>query len=143
MTRYSSRSRARHAGRRARGRASTIARAELAPVDVLGALLGDQLERPREIRHQQPVAGDETFAVRAVDAATLAVCAQDQVEDRVQIGLGRVELDAVAGELDRRRDELAPGQRAERAVRLLEAGERARHRARGSADVEDLRRAAA
>ena len=67
---------------------------------------------------------------------------QDQVEDRVQVRLGAVQLDAFAGELDGWRDQLAPRERPEGAVDCLEAGGRTGDSARGRADVEDLRRIA-
>src|SRR5262249_58522910 len=68
---------------------------------------------------------------------------EDQVEDAVQVRLPRVELHAVARELDRGLEELAPRQPPERAVRRLEPERRTGDRTRGRADVKPLRRAAA
>jgi len=85
-------------------------------------VVGDALERPRQVGHREPVSRDEALAPALVDPAALLGVAQDDVEDRVQVGLRTRELEALAGEVDRRRDELGPGQAAECAVRCLEAG---------------------
>src|SRR2546430_1041011 len=77
-----------------------------------------------------------------VDPPALVGVAEDQVEDRVQVGLRARELDPVAGELDRRSDELRPRPRPVRAVRRLEARGSAGDGGRRRADVEDLRRRA-
>ena len=61
-------------------------------------------------------------------------------EDPVQERLRLADVDAAAGELDRRLDELRPRQAAEAAMRLLEPGEEPGHGDRAQADVEDLRR---
>ena len=61
----------------------------------------------------------------------------------MQVRLALVQLDAVPREVDRRPEEVAPGQQAERAVRFLEPNCYTRDCARGGADVEDLGRAAA
>ena len=61
----------------------------------------------------------------------------------MQVRLALVQLDAVSREVDRRLEEVAPGERAEGAVRVLQAERGAGDRAGGSADVEDLGRAAA
>ena len=61
----------------------------------------------------------------------------------MQVRLALVQLDAVSRELDRWLEEVAPGERAEGAVRVLQPERGAGDRAGGSADVEDLGRAAA
>jgi hypothetical protein len=117
--------------------------AELAGVELGRTALGEQLERVGKVAHHEPVAGDEALAVRVrVERAPLLRVPQDQVEDRVQVGLRAVQLDSLARELDRRREELAPRERPECAVRLLEPGRRAGDSARRGSDVEDLRRIA-
>ena len=68
---------------------------------------------------------------------------QDEVEDAVQVCLTVVELDAVSRQVDRRLEQLAPGERSERAVGVLKAHRGARDRAGWGSDVEDLRRPAA
>ena len=78
-------------------------------VEHLAALLGDQLERPGKVVLEQPVFGDETLAViLLVHVTGLGRVAQDQVEDRVQICLSVVELDAASRECDRGLKEVAP-----------------------------------
>ena len=116
--------------------------AELAVVELTRAVLGDALERAREVGHLDPVARDEALAVPLVDAAALLGVGEDQVEDRVQVGLRARELDPVARELDRGRDELRPRARAVGAVGRLEPGGGARDGVGGGADVEDLLRLA-
>ena len=115
---------------------------ELAVVELAGASLGDSLERPGQIGHGDPVARDEALTSALVDAAALGGVAQDHVEDRVQVGLRARELDAVAGKLDRGRDQLRPRQRAVRAVRRLEAGGHTGDGSGRRADVEHLLRRA-
>src|SRR5712691_6582132 len=61
----------------------------------------------------------------------------------MQVRLAVVQLDAVPRKLDRRREQVAPRQLAERLLRGLETDYGAGHSTRGGADVEDLRRAAA
>ena len=58
-------------------------------------------------------------------------------------GLRLVHVDALAGELDRRLEELSPRQRPVAAVRGLEAGHQTGHGDRLLADVEHLRRGVA
>ena len=116
---------------------------ELAVVQLGGATLREQLERPRQLGLDEHVADGKRSAVVLVHIARLRRVAQDQVEDPVQVRLAVVELDAVARELDRRLEEVAPGEASERLVRRLEPECRARNRAGGGADVKALRRAAA
>ena len=116
---------------------------ELAFVQHLAAVFGDQLEGPCEVGLDQRVLQDEAFAVSFVDLPRFGRVAQDEVEDRVQVCLSVVQLDPVPREVDRRPEELAPRERAEGAMRLLQADRRAGDRARGGADVEGLGRAAA
>jgi len=72
-------------------------------------LLGDQLECSGQVVLEQPVFGDETLAVFLLVYVTgFGGVAQDQVEDRVQIGLPVVELDAAPRECDRGLKEVAP-----------------------------------
>ena len=112
---------------------------ELAGVERAGALLGDLLERPAEIGQAQHVAREEAGAVGpAVETAPLVRVTQDQVEDRMQVRLRPVQLDARTSELDRRLQELAPGKPAVAPVQRLEAHRRARYGARRLADPEDL-----
>ena len=74
-----------------------------------GALRGDPFERAGEVGKTEDVARLQPGAVRpAVEAAPLGGVAEDQVEDRVQVRLRPRQLDALAGELDRRRDDLGP-----------------------------------
>ncbi len=116
---------------------------ELARVERASALLRDPFERLAEVGELQEVARKQAGAVgAAVEAAALVGVAQDQVEDRVQVRLRPGELDAVAGELDRRLQELAPGQPSVARVQRLEPGRRSRHGARSRADPEDLGRLA-
>jgi hypothetical protein len=117
--------------------------AERATVEDTGTLLRDQVERGGQVIHHEAVARVEPVSLRPVDRLALGLGAQDEVEDGVQVGLARAQLDAVAGELRRRRDQLRPGQLPVAAVRGVEARERTRHRVRGGADAEHLRRAAA
>src|SRR5262249_53180953 len=118
-------------------------RAELTGVELLRAVLCEPLERVREVALHERVADAERAAVVLVDRGRLRGVVEDQVEDAVQVRLSLVELHAVARELDRRLEELAPRQAPERAVRGLEPERRARDRTRRRADVEPLRRAAA
>src|SRR5206468_3685963 len=77
-------------------------------------------------------------AVLRVERSALLGVPQDHVEDRMQVGLRPGQLDAAAGELDRRLQQHGPRERAVRAVGGLEAGCRARDGAGGDADAEDL-----
>src|SRR4029079_12833650 len=86
---------------------------QLACVELTGAALGEQLERRREVLLHERVAGRESLAVALVDGARLRRVAQDQVEDRVQVRLARVELDSVTRHLDRGLEKVAPGQTTE------------------------------
>ncbi len=63
---------------------------------------------------------------------------QDQVENRVQMGLRAGHLDSATCELDRRREQLRPGQGPVGAMQGLEPCRRSGDRARGLADPEDL-----
>ena len=115
---------------------------KLAAVELLGAALREQLERAREVGHHEPVAGDEALAFIGVERLPLLGMSQDQVEDRVEVRLGSVQLDAASRELDRGREQLAPRERPEGAVRLLQPGRGSGDGARRGADVEDLIRVA-
>jgi hypothetical protein len=68
--------------------------------------------------------------------------AQDLVQDRVQVRLWPVELNAGSGEIDRGLQELAPGKPAVAPVQGLEAGGGSGHGARCLADPEHLGRLA-
>ena len=99
------------------------------------------LQRPRQIGHDDPLAGRDA-AVLPVDRPPVRRVAKDQIENRVQVGLRRRELDAVPGERDRRLDQPAPGKRRVPLVRGFQPRDRAGHGARTGADEEDLRRRA-
>ena len=115
--------------------------AELAAVELAGTTLGKLLQRPRQIGHDDPLAGRDA-AVLPVDRPPVRRVAKDQIENRVQVGLRGRELDAVPGERDRRLDQPAPGKRRVALVRGFQPCDRARHGARTGADEEDLRRRA-
>jgi hypothetical protein len=68
--------------------------------------------------------------------------AQDQVEDRVQVGLGPIQLEAAAGELDRRLQQLGPWQPTVGPVQRFQACRGAGDGIRCLADPEDLSRVA-
>ena len=87
--------------------------------------------RPRPFRRAFPVSAARSCctsvsprasarAVLLVDLRASGVCLRMRSRIRVQIRLAVVELDAVAGELDRGFEEVAPRQPAEGAVRGLE-----------------------
>ena len=140
MTRYSLESRSVIEPPRSRTWDDDRAR-HLAAVDRARAVLGEPLQRVREIALDEPLAGDEPPPLRPEDRAALVAVAQDEVDDRVEVRLRRRQLDArsragsIAGAT-----QLLPRPRPVDAVRLLEPGGRARDRARGRADAEDLRR---
>ena len=113
--------------------------AELAAVKGLGAVLSQLLERVAEIREHDPVARGEPRPVRAVDAVSLLGVTEDQVEDRVQVGLRPRHFEPLVRELDRGLEERPPGKRPVGSVGFREAGDRTRHRAGRRADPEDLR----
>src|SRR5438094_732206 len=75
---------------------------QIAAIEVVGAVLREPLERAREIGHHEPVARDEPVTVAAVDHLSLACVAQDQIEDRVEIGLRFRQLDALPRVANRR-----------------------------------------
>ena len=137
ITRYSARSRKRNRAAAGADVLGNRAR-QLAGREVGGAVLGQPLERPREVGHHQHVALDETIALRAVELLALGRVPQDHVEDLVQERLRLVQRDAVAGVLDRGLEQHPPGQAAEAPVRLAEPGRRARDRTRGRADPVEL-----
>ena len=113
--------------------------AELAPVELTRAALREALERVREVAHDDLLArGDPS--VLPVDRPALGRVPQDEVEDRMQVGLRSRQLDAVPGERDRRLDQAPPGQRRVALVRRLEARHGTWHGAGPGPDEEDLRR---
>ena len=114
-------------------------RAELTAVERVRPLRREHLERAREIRGDEPVARHEPRAL-AVHGSALGRVPQDRVEQRVEQRLRLRHHDALPRELDRRRDELLPRQRAVRPMRGREPGDGARHRARRMPDEEALRR---
>src|SRR5439155_13732635 len=116
---------------------------KLACVELGGALVGEQLQRLREVVLDQRVADGQRGAVLLVHGPRLRRVAQDQVEDAVQVRLPVVELDAIARELDRGLEEVTPRQASERLVRGLKPECGAGNRAGRGADVKALRRAAA
>src|SRR5207247_6955164 len=74
---------------------------DLAPVDRGRTVTADPPDRLAELRQAQDVAGHEPgAAVLAVEPAALVGVAEDEVEDRMQVGLRARPLDAVARELD-------------------------------------------
>ena len=85
---------------------------------------------------------DRDPLVLAVDRPALGRVAEDEVEDRVQVRLLRRELDALAGERDRRLEQPAPGERPVALVRRLQPGDDAGNGARAFSDEIDLRRRA-
>jgi len=102
-------------------------------------LLGKRFKRPGKVRHHDPLAGNEALSSRPVNGATFLGVPEDDVDDRVQVCLRPVQLDALAGRLDRRLEERLPGALPEDAVCRLEPDRRTRHGTRGRADAEDLR----
>ena len=81
---------------------------ELAFVEGSRPSVGQLLERVGEIRHHQPVAGDEAASVRAEDLATRLRVAQDQIENRVEVRLRPIELEPIPRGRDRRLEQAAP-----------------------------------
>src|SRR4029079_3229048 len=75
----------------------------------------------------------------AVDAVAFGARAQDRVEQCMDMRLRAGQLDAAAREVDRGREELAPGQATVGVVDRFEPGDRAGDGARGGADQEGLR----
>ena len=118
------------------------AASELAPVEGVGALPREQLERARELLHHHAAAGRER-PVPSVDAPAVRIVPENSVEDHVQGGLRGVQLDASARRLDRRSQQLRPGHRAVEPVGLGQAGHGAGNGAGSGADQERLGRAAA
>src|SRR5204862_3144667 len=115
--------------------------AEIAFVDRAGALGGELLQRRPEVAENEPVAGDQTRTT-AVDPPAIGRVSQDQVEDRVQVGLRTGQLDPSARELERRFEEARPRHRSVRPVRSLQAGDRPGDRTGAGSDPEDLAGAA-
>ena len=113
---------------------------QVAAIEVVGAVLREPLERAREIGHHEPVARDEPVTVAAVDHLSLACVAQDQIEDRVEIGLRFRQLDALPRVANRGLEQDRPGKRPEEPVRLAQPRGRPRDRAGRGADPERLRR---
>ena len=112
----------------------------LASVDRARAVLGELLQRVREIALDEPLARDQTPPLRPEHGAPLGAVPQDEVDDGVKVRLRPRQLDPASRELDRRREQLLPRPRPVDAVDVLEPRGRARDRARGRADAEDLRR---
>src|SRR5438105_9639551 len=112
---------------------------ELAAVQRAGAVPRDRLERVGEAGQAEAVAAHETVPLTAVRLRAFGGVAEDRVEDRVQVRLRARELDPVAGELDRGREQLRPGELSAGAVRYLEAERRSGDGDGGGADPEDLR----
>ena len=112
----------------------------LAAVERLRALGAEPLERVAELGEAERVALAEQVALRRVDLARLLVVGEDRREDREEVGLLGVEIDALAGER-------APPGAASSASGTVPNRSSARsspagvpgHAARGGADVEDLR----
>src|SRR6187551_3379077 len=98
--------------------------ADRAAVDGRCASSRELFQRVAEVVEDEPVAGDETSPA-AVDPPSLRRVPEDQIEDRVQIGLRTGELDAIAGQLERRFEQSRPGQRSVGTVCRLEPGGRA------------------
>ena len=113
---------------------------KLAPVEDVGSLGGQPLERLGQVAHDQALSLAQS-AVAAVDPPALGVVSQDHVQDLVQESLAGVEGDAGAGELDGRREELGPGEVRVPAVRGREPRGHPGNGDGGRADVEDLGRA--
>ena len=81
----------------------------LAPVERAGALFAIASKVSPRSGQPQRVAGDEPCPRRAaVDPAGLVAVPDDRVEHRVHVRLRPRELDAVAGQLGGRREQLAP-----------------------------------
>ena len=59
----------------------------------------------------------------AVDRAALGSVTEDEVEDRVQVRLLRGQLHALAGQVDRRLEQPAPGEGAVSLVRSFQPGD--------------------
>src|SRR4029453_13231072 len=79
-------------------------------------------------------------ARRTVDRTTAIGVPQDQVEDRVEVRLFLGHLDSHPRELDRRLEELRPGNRSEPPMRSLQPGDDARNGDRSGPDAKDLRK---
>ena len=60
---------------------------ELAPIEVVSALLGQPLERLGQVGHHEAIPGDEPVAVVAVDRPPFVRVPENRVENRVQVGL--------------------------------------------------------
>src|SRR5205823_6823942 len=84
----------------------------------------------------------EALAVLLVDRSALRRVPEDQIQDRVEVRLAPSQLDALARELDRRRQQLPPRLRAVGTVRLLETERRPGNGTGGGSDPEHLGRAA-
>src|SRR5205823_6454987 len=79
-----------------------------------------RLEGVREIGENEFVADTEALSIVLVHRPALGRVSKDEVEDRVQIRLRVGQLHPAACELDRRLEQLLPGQGAERALSTLE-----------------------
>ena len=102
-----------------------------------GPVAGDQLERGHEVGHHDPP-GRELALVVVEDGPALRVPPEDVVVGVVEVvARRRGQPVAAPGDLDRRRDQLAPRQPAVAPVGLAERGQAAvhRHRARPDGDV--------
>ena len=102
----------------------------LTGVDRGRAVTRDSLERSGELGPGQPIAGLQSKARRRLE---------HRGEDPVEVRLALRDLEPAVGELDRRLQQLRPGQRAVGAVRGLQSGRRAGNGARLGADAEELR----
>jgi hypothetical protein len=116
--------------------------AELPTVEGGRTLVGEQFERVGEIGHHEPVARDEAHIFGTEDRAARLGAPENDVEDRVQVGLRFVEHVPLPRDRDRRLEQAAPGKRRVGMMRGLEPGDRPWNSDRGGADSEDLRRAA-
>ena len=112
---------------------------ERAAVGGLGSVGGKLVERSRQPRLLEPVAGPEQPPARRVDPRPL-VHRVDRREHLEAGGVRRRHRHAFAGEPERRLDEARPRQPAVRAPQGVEAGRHARHRARRRPDrvVDEL-----
>ena len=114
---------------------------QLPVVESVRAAGGDPLERGRERAHDEAFAGAQGPS-SAVHLLPLGLATQHVVEHGVEERLLAGQLDAVARQLDRRREQPRPGQRAEAPVGCGQARDRTRDGARCGADQKGLRRVA-
>ena len=121
---------------------ATIRSASSPAIENRRAVAREPVERVAEIRDREPVAQPVRPPAAAVHRVALRRVAQQPIENRVQVPLHRRQLEAVARERRRRRDELRPRHPPPAAMRVLEAERRPGHRHRRRARPEQLLRVA-